>query len=73
MKLLQNRSADALQLFLKSAWKNFLNFIKKVSGRSIVFIISSKPRSSISNKFHDRNQTLQKRFPILFVLTDMSG
>ena len=32
--------------------------MEKVSGRSNVFIIS-KRQSSLSNKFYDRNQTLQ--------------
>jgi len=32
--------------------------LEKVSGRSNVFIIS-KRQSSLSNKFYDRNQTLQ--------------
>jgi len=38
--------------------KSFENFWEKVSGRSIVHIIS-KRQSSLSNKFYDRNQTLQ--------------
>jgi len=38
--------------------KSFENFLKKLSGRSNVFIIS-KRHSSLSNKFYDRNQTLQ--------------
>jgi len=34
------------------------NFLEKLSGRSNAFIIS-KPQSSLSNKFYDRNETLQ--------------
>jgi len=38
--------------------KSFENFLEKLSGRSNVLIIS-KRQSSLSNKFYDRNQTLQ--------------
>jgi len=38
--------------------KSFEYFFGKVSGRSNVFIISER-QSSFSNKFYDRNQTLQ--------------
>jgi len=38
--------------------KSFENFLEKLSGRSYVFIISNG-QSSFSNKFYDRNQTLQ--------------
>jgi len=37
---------------------SFENCLEKLSGRSIVFIIS-KRQSSLSNKLYDRNQTLQ--------------
>ena len=37
---------------------SFENFLEKSSGRSNVFIIS-KYQSSLSNKFYDKNQTLQ--------------
>jgi len=50
------RSIAASHLrFLKFCLKKVL---KKLSGRSNVFIIS-KRHSSLSNKFYDRNQTLQ--------------
>ena len=60
VKLLQNRSPEASQvLFLKFCFnKDLNNFLKKLSGRSNVFIFS-KFQSSLSNKFYDRNQTLQ--------------
>jgi len=38
--------------------KSFENFLENLSGRSNVFIIS-KYQSSPSDKFYDRNQTLQ--------------
>jgi len=38
--------------------KSFQNVLEKFSGRSNVFIIS-KRQFSLSNKFYDRNQTLQ--------------
>jgi len=38
--------------------KHFEDFFEKLSGRSNVFIIS-KRQSSLSNKFYDRNQTLE--------------
>ena len=38
--------------------KDLKKFLKKLSGRSNVFIIS-KFQSSLSNKFYDRSQTLQ--------------
>jgi len=38
--------------------KGYENFLEKLSGRSKVFIIF-KRQSSLSNKFYDRNQTLQ--------------
>jgi len=38
--------------------KSFENLLEKLSGRSNLFIIS-KRQSSFSNKFYDRNQTLQ--------------
>jgi len=37
---------------------SFENFLEKASGRSNVFIVS-KCQFSLSNKFYDRNQTLQ--------------
>jgi len=48
---------------MASFFENFLEkilkiFLKKLSGRSNVFIIF-KRQSSLSNKFYDRNQTLQ--------------
>jgi len=38
--------------------KRFEKFLDQVSGRSQIFVVS-KPQSSLSNKFYDRNQTLQ--------------
>jgi len=43
------------EILLEKVLKNYL---EKVSGRSNGFIIS-KRQSSLSNKFYDRNQTLQ--------------
>ena len=44
--------------FFNICWKKVLKIFSKISGRSNVFIIS-KRQSSLSNKFYDRNQTLQ--------------
>ena len=56
---MQNQSLEALHLlFLLFAWKKFWNLSGKLYLRSNVFIIS-KRQSSLSNKFYDRNQTLQ--------------
>ena len=44
--------------FSTFTWKKFEIYLEKDSGRSNVFIIS-KHQSSPSNKFYDRNQTLQ--------------
>jgi len=52
VKLLQNRSPEASHLLF------FEILLKKLSGRSKVFIIF-KRQSSLSNKFYDRDQTLQ--------------
>jgi len=38
--------------------QSFENFLENLSGPTSVFIIS-KRQSSFSNKFYDRNQTLQ--------------
>jgi len=45
--------------------------LEKVPERSNAFIIS-KRQSSLSNKFYDRNQRLQKRFKIVFALIDLT-
>jgi len=66
VKLLQNRSPEA-SFFL------VLKFcLKKVTGRTNVFIIS-KRQFSISNKFYDRILTLQKQFPTLLALIDLTS
>jgi len=49
------------------------SFFLFASWRSNVFIIYSKRQSSISNKFYDKNQPLQKRFAIMFGLVDLTG
>jgi len=55
VKLLQNRSPEA-SCFL------FLKFcLKKVSGRSNIFLIS-KRQSSLSNKFYDKKQNCRSDF-----------
>jgi len=56
---LQNWSPEAWHLFFENFLEKILKiFLKKLSGRSNVFIIF-KRQSSLSNKFYDRNQTLQ--------------
>jgi len=60
VKLLQNRSPEAshflfFEVLLENSFENFLN---NLSERSNIFIISER-QSSLSNKFYDRNQTLQ--------------
>jgi len=60
VKLLQNRSPEAshflfFEVLLEKSFENFLN---NLSERSNIFIISER-QSSLSNKFYDRNQTLQ--------------
>jgi len=74
VKLLEKQSLEAshlpfLNICLKKAGKNFLT---KPSGRSNVSIIS-KRQSSLSNEFYNRNQTLQKRFPISLAFIDLTG
>jgi len=49
--------------------KSFEFFLEKASGRSNVFIIS-KCQSSLSNKFYDRNQTLQAEAISIIVRID---
>jgi len=49
--------------------KNSKNFLEKLFGQSNVSIIS-KCRSSLSNKFYDRNQTLQTEAISDFVSID---
>jgi len=59
VKLLQNQSLEALNLlFFYICFKKVLKILEKLFGRSNVFIIS-KRQSSLSNKFCDRNQSLQ--------------
>jgi len=57
---LQNQSPEASHLpFFEFCLKKVLKmFLEKFSGLSNVSIIS-KRQSSLSNKFYDRNQTLQ--------------
>jgi len=65
-KLLQNRSPEASHfLFLKFS-------LKKVSAQPNVFIIS-RHQTSLSNKFYNRNQTLQKQYPVLLALIDLTS
>jgi len=52
--------------------KSLENFLEKLSGRSNVFIIF-KRQSSLSNKFYDRNQTLQAEAIFDIVCIDLTG
>ena len=59
VKLLQNQSLEAWYLlFLIFAWKKLWKNFGKTFGQSNIFVIS-KRQSSLSNKFYDKNQTLQ--------------
>jgi len=59
VKLLQNKTLEGSHLlFSNIRFKQVLKFLEKNSGRSNVFIISTR-QSSLSNKFCDKNQTLQ--------------
>jgi len=50
--------ARSITSFFYLLEKSFKNFLEKAFGRSNIFIIS-KCQSSVSNKFYERNQTLQ--------------
>jgi len=53
-----SREKHRISFFKYLLEKSFQNVLEKFSGRSNVFIIS-KRQFSLSNKFYDRNQTLQ--------------
>jgi len=69
VKLLKNRSPVARHLFLILLEKSLENFLEELSERSNVFIIS-KRQFSLSNKFYDRNQTLQAEAVSIIVRID---
>ena len=68
-KLVARSITSFLQHLLE---KSFENFFEKILGLSNIFIIS-KRQSSLSNKFYDRNQTLQEEAISDIVRIDWPG